>query len=175
MNEIGAHNLDECMRTYTGKTIDLICPDPMTFDIRDIAQGLAFKAHFAGQSKNYFSIAQHCLLVCDLLPDSYKADSKMMMLALLHDASEAYIGDMIKPLKVHIPTFVLVEDRIMRAICKRFGIDYKRIKELKPWDIEAQQIEYDNFYNGVRSINYLSPYEAAKQFKLRYIRYYSTN
>jgi len=98
-----------------------------------------------------------------------------MMLALLHDASEAYIGDMIKPLKVHIPTFVLVEDRIMRAICKRFGIDYKRIKELKPWDIEAQQIEYDNFYNGVRSINYLSPYEAAKQFKLRYIRYYSTN
>jgi len=172
MNEIGSHNLNGCMRTYSGKTFDLINPLPEMVDIRDIAQGLAYKAHFAGQSEHYFSIAQHCLLVCDLLPESFKADQKLMMLALLHDASEAYIGDMIKPLKVHLPAFVLVEDKIMKAVCEKYRLDQDRLKELKTYDIQAQQMEYDNFYKGEQTIKYLSPKEAAKEFKLRYIRYY---
>jgi 5'-deoxynucleotidase YfbR-like HD superfamily hydrolase len=174
MNEIGSHNLNGCINTYSGKKFDLINPRPDMVDIRDIARGLAYKAHFAGQTEHYFSIAQHCLLVCDLIPDDLKKDSRFMMLALMHDAAEAYIGDMVKPLKVYLPEYCLVEDKIMSAVCLKFRLDQDRMKELKKYDIQAQQMEYDNFYKGAKSItNYHSPIEAARLFKLRYILYYS--
>ncbi len=172
MNEIGSNNLNGCINTYSGKIFDLIHPTPEMVDIRDIARGLAFKAHFAGQSEHYFSIAQHCLLVCDLLPDLLRHDKGLKRLALLHDAAEAYIGDMVKPLKVYLPEYCRTEDKIMKVVCDKFMVNYSRMKEIKQYDIQAQQMEYDNFYKGAKTIHfYLSPKEAAKEFKLRFIEY----
>lgn len=171
MNEISLNNLNGCINTYSGKTFDLMNPKAEMIDIKDIAQGLAFKAHFGGQSKYYFSIAQHCLLVCDLMA-GLKIHKSFMLLALLHDASEAYIGDMIKPLKIHLPVFCDVENNIMKAVCEKYNLEIKRLKEIKPFDTQAQQMEYDNFYKGAKTIQeYLSPEEAVKEFKLRFIEY----
>lgn len=167
-------------RTLTGKKFNLFEPTPDMIDIRDIASGLANKGHFSGLTPHYFSIAEHSIMVCDEFsfwnneqPDSVK------LLALLHDASEAYIGDMIKPLKVHMPEFVKIENRIMQAIAERFGLDLAKMPVVKPSDLLVQEWEYNAFYRGGaelgligKRINYLDPDRARIVFLDRFAEYY---
>ena len=137
------------IRTLAGKKFNLFEPTPDMIDIRDISHGLANKGHFSGFTPHYFSIAEHSIMVCDEFsiwnneqPDDVK------LLALLHDAAEAYIGDMVKPLKVRMNDFILVENRIQQAICERFNMDFTKIEMVKPADIYIQSIEYHTFYHG---------------------------
>jgi hypothetical protein len=145
--------LDGCITTYSGIKFNLLEPTQNMIRIEDIVKGLSFKGHFAGQTPQFFSIAQHCLLTLALVPEELKRENPQLALAaLLHDASEAYIGDMVKPLKVHIPFFKEVEDRIMVCIFERYELDINLMKEIKPYDIQAQQIEYDVFFKGVHVV-----------------------
>lgn len=166
------------IRTLTGKHFNLFEPTPDMIDIRDIAHGLANKGHFSGFTPHYFSIAEHSIMVCDEFsiwnneqPDDVK------LLALLHDAAEAYIGDMVKPLKVRMPGFVTVENRIMEVIAERFGLDISKIAMVKPADIYIQSIEYETFFHGglgpsIQRVNYLDPYRARIVFLERFAEYY---
>lgn len=165
------------IRTITGKKFNLFEPTPDMIAIDDIAYGLANKGHFSGFSPRYFSIAEHCIMVCDefslwhdAAPDSLK------LLALLHDAAEAYIGDMVKPLKVRMPDFVAVENRIMQAICERFGMDLSLMPQIKPADVLIQDIEYNAFFHGSQvefsRISYLDPEQARIVFIDRFNEYY---
>lgn len=173
MNDICNENLDGTMRTYSGNKLSFINPTPDSINIKDISRGLAYKAHFAGQTHHFFSIAQHSMMVADLIPDRLRHDRKFMLLALLHDASEAYTGDIVKPLKVLIPDFVEIEKRIMQAVCTRFEIDYNRLPELKEYDLMAQNIEYRNFYKGEKTIKYLSPAAADIYFRFRFVNLFT--
>lgn len=143
-------NYDGTINTFTGKKLSFISPKPEQIDAEDIAHGLAFKGHFAGQTLEFFSIAEHSLLVKRLIPRSLRT-SKLCIAALLHDGSEAYTGDMVKPLKLLLPEFNIFEERLMNAISAHFGIDEKIFKSIKQYDILAQQIEFDYFYRGVDS------------------------
>ena len=78
--------------------------------IEDIAHGLAFQCRFNGQTCDFYSVAQHSLIVADLVPESHR------LAALLHDAAEAYLGDMVKPLKVLMPEFSGIEDKVTALI-----------------------------------------------------------
>ena len=139
-------NLEGRIRCYSGLEINLINPTEDMIDIRDIARGLAYKGHFGGQTPEFFSIAQHCILVCNLMEDDFKDNNDMMLLGLLHDASEAYLGDMVKPLKVHLPRFQEIEHNLMQVICNKFNLRCSDIEQLKKYDIEAQKIEFRTFY-----------------------------
>ena len=164
MNKKMKHNISKgIINTYSGLQVDLLNPTVDMIDIRDIAKGLAYKAHFAGQTPFYFSIAQHSTLVYDLMCKEI-IDDKMLLLALLHDASEAYIGDMVKPLKNHLPFFREVEDKLMEAICERYDLDFSRIHEVKKFDLIAQDLEFKTFYEGEKFLNSLSPDESLKEF-----------
>ena len=168
------------LRTLTGKKFNIFEPRPEMIDIRDIASGLANKGHFSGLTPRYFSIAEHSILVCDEFsfwnneqPDSVK------LLALLHDASEAYIGDMIKPLKVHMPDFVRLEDGIMNVIAQRFDLDLAKMPVIKSSDLLVQDWEFSAFYrNGAglgtlgNRIQYLDPERAKTVFLDRFTEYY---
>lgn len=158
--------LDGFINTFTGTKINLTNPDPSQIRIEDIAKGLAYKGHFGGQTPNYFSIAQHCVLVCELMPTiTLQENPELMMVALLHDASEAYIGDMVKPLKIHLPNFQKVENRLQEVIFESFGLDIEMISEIKPYDLRAQDYEYLTFYKGENRISkYLNPEEAYNNF-----------
>ncbi|MDP3133715.1 MAG: phosphohydrolase, partial [Burkholderiaceae bacterium] len=72
-------------------------------DIEDIAHGLAYQCRFNGQTSAFYSVAQHSLMVADLVPPALRRA------ALLHDAAEAYLGDMVKPLKALVPDFGHIE------------------------------------------------------------------
>lgn len=169
---ISITNLDGTMITASGRKLDLLNPTSEMINIRDIASGLANNSHFAGQTPKFFSIAQHCVMVCDEYAiQNPSAPDKMKLLALLHDAAEAYIGDMIKPIKVFLPQFVELEYKLMTAIGERFRLPIDMLQSIKPYDLWAQNVEFNAFYRGGK-IDYLDPQQARRIFLDRFIRYY---
>jgi len=161
------------IQTISGKQFNLFEPTPEMIDIRDIAAGLSNKGHFSGLTPSYFSIAQHCVMVCDEFSFwDFAIDPKLKLLALLHDAAEAYIGDVIKPLKVRIPQFVEMEENIMKVICAKYGMDFSSLHLIKSTDLFIQETEYNAFYNEGR-ITYMNPQQAKHEFIDRFKIYYN--
>jgi 5'-deoxynucleotidase YfbR-like HD superfamily hydrolase len=107
------------IQTYTGIAFDLMEPVTNQVDIRDIAHALSQIGRFGGHTQEFYSVAQHSILVSENVPPGDALQ------ALLHDAAEAYIGDMVRPLKRSgaMQPFIECEDRLMVAIAQRFGID----------------------------------------------------
>ena len=113
-------------RMLSGRRLDLLDPTPVDIEIEDIAHGLAFVARWNGQTNGdyAYSVAEHSILVTDiharLAPD---APVKWRLAALLHDAPEYVIGDMISPVKAAVgPGYGAVDDRLTAAIHLRFGL-----------------------------------------------------
>ncbi len=113
-------------RMLSGRRLDLIDPSPLDIEIEDIAHGLARVARWNGQTKGpeIFSVAQHSLLVEALVAAIDVSSSRQARLAaLLHDAPEYVIGDMISPFKAAVGgDYKRVEARLMRAVLIRFGL-----------------------------------------------------
>jgi 5'-deoxynucleotidase YfbR-like HD superfamily hydrolase len=119
----------------SGRRLDLLDPSPLDVEIDDIAHGLARVARWNGQTvgAHAFSVAQHCLVVEDLVrklqPD---IEPRWRLAALLHDAPEYVIGDMISPFKAALGLdYRAFEDRLERAIHIRFGLPPKTPPEIK--------------------------------------------
>jgi hypothetical protein len=105
-----------CILTHTGKRFDLFEPDADMIDPRDISHSLAHLCRFNGHTREFYSVAQHSCIVADLVPEEHK------LAALLHDATEAYLGDMTRPLKQWMHAYQDFEDRTWRRVCERFDI-----------------------------------------------------
>lgn len=113
-------------RMLSGRRLDLLDPTPLDIEIEDIAHGLAFVARWNGQTMGDFSysVAEHSLLVEDLYGRlNPKAPAKWRLAALLHDAPEYVIGDMISPVKAAVgPGYGDLDTRLTAAIHIRFGL-----------------------------------------------------
>ncbi len=152
-------------RMLSGRRLDLLDPTPVDIEIEDIAHGLAFVARWNGQTAGEYaySVAEHSLLVerlfTRLVP---KAPAKWRMAALLHDAPEYVIGDMISPVKAAVgPSYGELDGRLMAAIHIRFGLpatlpdtvkrQIKRADRISAW-MEAtriagfSEVEADRFF-----------------------------
>ncbi len=106
------------IQTYTGKRFD---PEAPEFDIYDIAHGLSNTCRFAGQAKLFYSVAEHSILVAKALEGTgYELEG------LLHDAAEAYLGDVPAPIKKRLPDLQSLELRIEEAIAAHFGLAWPR-------------------------------------------------
>jgi 5'-nucleotidase len=140
-------------RMLSGRRLDLLDPTPMDIEIEDIAHGLAFVARWNGQTVGNFaySVAEHSLLVEELFARIVpKAEPKWRLAALLHDAPEYVIGDMISPVKNAVgPGYEELDERLTAAIHIRFGLPAKTPtlikKQIKKADtvsawLEATQI-----------------------------------
>jgi 5'-deoxynucleotidase YfbR-like HD superfamily hydrolase len=110
----------------SGRRLDLIDPSPLDIEIADIAHGLARVARWNGQTRGpeIFSVAQHALLVEAIFAKLEPAASRAAKLgALLHDAPEYVIGDMISPFKATVGgEYKEIERRLLAAILLRFGL-----------------------------------------------------
>jgi len=113
-------------RMLSGRRLDLLDPSPIDIEIADIAHGLARVARWNGQTSgdHAFSVAQHCLLVADIAKASRtKLDRRWELAALLHDASEYVVGDLISPFKAAVGIdYKSFELRLLAAIHIRFGL-----------------------------------------------------
>ena len=113
-------------RMLSGRRLDLLDPSPLDIEIADIAHGLARVARWNGQTSgaHIFSVAQHTLLVETVLREQMpRVDARFRIAALLHDAPEYVIGDMISPFKAVLDgAYKAVEKRLLSAIHIRFGL-----------------------------------------------------
>jgi 5'-deoxynucleotidase YfbR-like HD superfamily hydrolase len=121
-------------RMLSGRRLDLLDPSPLDVEISDIAHGLARVARWNGQTRgdHAFSVAQHCLVVEEVFRRCTDSDCQNLMMALLHDAPEYVIGDMISPFKSVVGGgYKTVEHRLEAAIHLRYGLPAHPGQELK--------------------------------------------
>ena len=131
-------------RMLSGRRLDLLDPTPMDIEIEDIAHGLAFVARWNGQTAGdyAYSVAEHSLLVETLFGRiAPNAPAKWRLAALLHDAPEYVIGDMISPVKASVgPGYKLLDERLEAAVHIRFGLPAKVPQTIKRQIKKADKI-----------------------------------
>lgn len=116
------------IQTYTGRAFPLFDATPEDINPTDIAHSLGMQCRYNGHVHTFYSVAEHCVLM------SHAVSPENALWALLHDATEAYVGDMVAPLKRTMPDFKAAEDRIMAAICERYGLAPEMPAEVKAAD-----------------------------------------
>src|SRR5690349_8864599 len=107
---------DNWITTFTGKKFHLFDPQLDEICIEDIAHALSLICRFGGHLPEHYSVAQHSILVSQLVPQDLTLEG------LLHDAEETYIGDMVRPLKLEMPEFNVVTRNIQSKIIKKFQL-----------------------------------------------------
>ena len=127
------------MLTRSGIWIDLANPRPEDILLQDIAAGLALTCRFGGHA-GWYSVAQHSVLVAQAVQeaDGNRWQQPLLQTALLHDAAEAYLGDVISPLKHALPEYAALERRFEEAIRLRFGLPEsgpEQVKAVKAADV----------------------------------------
>ncbi len=157
-------------RMLSGRRLDLLDPSPLDIEIEDIAHGLAFVARWNGQTLGDYpySVAEHSLLVEEIFGRiAPKPEPRWRLAALLHDAPEYVIGDMISPVKAAVgPGYAALDSRLSQAVHLRFGLpaalpkgvkaQIKRADRISAW-IEAVRLagftlaEADRLFGDARA------------------------
>jgi 5'-deoxynucleotidase YfbR-like HD superfamily hydrolase len=123
------------MQTYTGKLIDLAMFGEDDVRLADISHALSIINRFTGHSKAPYSVAQHSVMVSKITPQEFA------LWGLLHDASEAYLGDMATPLKSLLPGYRELEEHVQKTIAKVFRLSWPMPPEVKQADLRALMAE----------------------------------
>jgi hypothetical protein len=134
------------IKTFSGKWIDPYNPEISNFYIEDIAHGLSMICRFNGHSNRFYSVLEHSLRGACMVSE------KNITAFLLHDASEAYIMDVPRPLKGRMIGYYELEDTIMSIISKKFEFKYPLADEIKEIDNRLLSIEWDEFMT--KRLNY---------------------
>jgi len=162
--------IGDWMQTFSGRQFWPLDPRPEEIFIEDIAHALSMACRYAGHCKRFYSVAEHSVLVSWHLP------RELRLWGLLHDASEAYLVDVPRPLKPSLPGYYDLEAAVMAQVCERFGLPVEmppRVKEIDnrilvdesqqnmapcvvPWNLPYQPL-------GIR-LKYWSPAEAEQEF-----------
>lgn len=160
---------------HSGAELDFLNPSASQFTIEDIAHGLSMLCRYAGQCREFYSVAEHCLLVSDVVPEHAYA-------ALMHDAAEAFVGDITRPLKQMLPQFKRVEHLVEEAIATRFGVPRPMPGEVKQADLAVLAAEQEQLMPagtndwaaaaGIKPapirVRSLSPHDAKQAFLARF-------
>ena len=164
--------------TRSGRRLYLHNPHPSQVLIDDIAHGLAHQCRFNGQTNQFYSVAQHSVMVASILPPELK------LAGLLHDAAEAYLGDIVQPLKELLPNFAEIESRFANVIGERFKVDLTHNDLVKKADLIAlaterrdlmpmEIVEWDSLIGVnplIKSITPLNPEKAKAEFIEYYLK-----
>lgn len=153
------------IHTYTGRAFDLLDPKPEQIDPLDIAHALSQICRFTGHVRAFYSVAQHSCLVAEIVRDLWQSTGHrpcpelVLLAALLHDAAEAYIGDVSTPLKRAIrgegqlSEYDVIEQRVEAAVLQRFlwrgatmGDDVRAL--IKRADMIALATEHAALFDG---------------------------
>jgi hypothetical protein len=119
----------------SGSYFSFLEPHNSTYTIEDIAHALSRVCRFGGHTESHYSVAQHSVLSSYLAEDEFKFD------ALMHDAAEAFLGDIPSPLKMLLPDYKTIEIRVEKAIFERFGVSFPLPQNVKEVDKMMLAIE----------------------------------
>lgn len=116
------------VQTRSGIPFFPLAPVVQDIEMRDIAHSLSLLCRYNGHTSRFYSVAEHCVLL------SRAVDREHARWALLHDATEAYVGDLVWPLKEEVPDYKRIEDGVMLAVCEKFGLDHVQPDQVKEFD-----------------------------------------
>jgi|ERR1700728_2316114 hypothetical protein len=160
---------------HSGARFDFCAPSSSNFTIEDIAHGLGNLCRYAGQCRDFYSVAEHSILVSDTAV-GFEFE------ALLHDAAEAFLGDITRPLKQMLPDYRKIEKNVQQVVFDRFGLPRNINPSIKQADLrvlaaEQSQIMPEGTDAWAREGNvepapvvvlHLSPTDAKKAFLERF-------
>lgn len=160
------------IETFTGRNVHPLHPRASEICIEDIAHGLSHQCRFTGQCLKFFSVAEHSIEV------SRFCSPEDALWGLLHDASEAYLCDLSRPIKQHSGLGTIyreIEAGLMRVICERFGLPLEMPRSVHRADSIMLHVERgENMHSGYEFwpssgiFNYLDPIAAETIFLVRY-------
>lgn len=163
-----------CIAIGDGDFFDFLAPQDHNYDIKLIAHALSNICRYNGHSKRFYSVAEHSVLVSMCVP------ADLRLCALLHDASEAYVGDVTSPLKKLLPDYVVIEDRIQECIANEYNLPWPFPADIHIADKRVYKAELSQITNSKDALWYpelqpadvtvrgLSPTRAKKLFLDRY-------
>lgn len=125
---VGNGRVGNWMQTYSGRQFWPLDPRPEDICIEDIAHALSNICRYAGHCERFYSVAEHSVLV------SLCVDRELALTGLLHDATEAYVSDVIRPIKPHLTNYSSIENSVWVAIAKKFGLPVVLPPEIKKAD-----------------------------------------
>lgn len=128
--------------TRSGNYFSFLEPSLSDFTLDDIAHGLSQICRFGGQCVRFYSVAEHSIYVASLVPDELK------WAALMHDAAEAFVGDVPKPLKELLPAYKDIERQVEQAIARRFDLPLPMDPRIKTADIVMLRTEQLQLMNN---------------------------
>lgn len=182
-NQVVAVRMDvgPTIMLQSGAWFDFAAPHASPFTIEDIAHGLANICRYSGQCSRFYSVAEHSLLVSDIA-------SGFELEALMHDAAEAFLGDITRPLKQMLPEYKRIEKEVETAIFSRFGLPTPLPREVKRADLsvlaaEQRQIMPPGTDDWLREqdvvrapivVRHLSPDDAKRAWLERFEALYTT-
>lgn len=149
MNKLGDCDM-ATMNTYTGNKIDPMSMTASDISIQDIAHALSLTCRGGGHVSYFFSVAQHSIN-CMNEAKARGLSERLQLACLLHDASEAYISDIIRPVKAHLSNYLEIESSIMNVIFERFGLADLSEEENVMWkqiDDDMMNFELKNLMKG---------------------------
>lgn len=171
--------------TRSGYMFDLLNPDENMINIEEIAHCLAYECRYNGHvpGDNFLSVAEHSVSVCERIQSDIESGAvNIALIALLHDAHEAYTGDIASPLKKIIPEIKDIEKGIQSVINKKFGIEEvseKSARVVKKADTQVNELEMIQFSvirdgNGRDEVplRFLPPEKAKKLFMKKFKEVY---
>jgi hypothetical protein len=135
------------IRTFTGIFIDVTNPRPQDICIEDIAHALSNLCRFNGHTLKFYSVAEHSLLVSQMVPEKHR------LAALLHDASEAYLADVPSPVKQLLPRYYEIEYKLMEVIAGKFGFEYPLHEHICDADTAILEAEWELMMTGTAGVH----------------------
>lgn len=156
------------LTTASGRAIDIQRITPDDISIVDIAHSLSNLCRFAGHTREFYSVAQHSVRVALALPP------ELRLAGLLHDATEAYVVDLPRPIKRLLPDYEKIEANVWEAISFRFGIDHFEHPLIKEVDDRALRTEWEELMRhplpvelkGLPSLRPEAPLQPKDAYKL---------
>jgi len=164
------------IQTYTGLKFDVADPKIDAVSLVDIAHALSNICRFTGHCKEFYSVAQHSIIVSEQFP----TDSIEAMWGLMHDGAEAYLQDVARPVKQYLQTYVEMEERVLAVIAERFELELPIPEEVLAVDDQVLMAEAEQLMRGDITewytvatpadvkIELLTSVEAEKQFLFRF-------
>ena len=144
--------------TYSGVSFSPLSPCTENIDPRDIAHALSYMCRANGHFRSFYSVAQHCL-ACEEEARLRGYTREVRLACLLHDASEAFISDITRPVKRQLSEYKAIEKRLQDVIYRRFGLDPEDAELLKA----VAEIDDAMLYHEFLALGGLALYDAAPE------------
>lgn len=161
------NNHPGCIRTASGRYVNILAPTLEMIAIEDIAHALCVAPRWGGHTRIPYSVAQHSLHVAQACPPFYA------LAGLLHDAAEAYLCDVPTPVKKLLKGYEDIEANFLQVIFERFGVGYPIPDSVKVADADVLQWEWDNLVIGNRGPDMYQHAEGVRANFLKAFHHYA--